>query len=74
MKNLIYNSTNRLLISCLRDFEMSATVKWLKMWLLKVKLISKGNCGVLNFPKKKNNEIILRISALASKNRKIKAH
>ena len=30
---------------------MSATVKWLKMLLLKVKLISKGNCGVLNFPK-----------------------
>ena len=52
MKNVIYNSTNRLLISCHRDFEMSATVKWLKMWLLKVKLISKGNCGVLNFPKK----------------------
>ena len=73
MKELIYNSTNRLLISCHRDFEMSATVKWLKMWLLKVKLISKGNCGVLNFPKK-NNEIILRISALASKNQKIKAH
>ena len=48
MKNVIYNSTNRLLISCHRDFEMSATVKW----LLKVKLISKGNCGVLNFPKK----------------------
>ena len=69
MKNLIYNSTNCLLISCHRDFEMSATVKWLKMWLLKVKLISKGNCGVLNFPKK-NNEIILRISALASKNQK----
>ena len=39
--------------------------------LHKGQIISEGNCGVINFPKK-NNEVILRIFALASKMGKLK--